>query len=62
MSFSARWDSKTPCPECEERIKTGERVEYVDDALTHVSCEPREPRPVCPDCFMEIALSGACSC
>lgn len=63
MSFIARWDSKHPCPVCEEQIKVGERAEFVgDEELQHVSCEPPAPRPVCTDCFMEIALNGACSC
>lgn len=35
--------------------------------LVHHGCVPDEkpepePRPVCPTCFMEIALNGACAC
>lgn len=62
MSFIARWDSKRPCPECGVRILAGERVEYVDDVMQHVSCTPPEPRPVCGECFMEKAINGACGC
>lgn len=62
MSFAARWPSKRPCPECEETIKPGERVEYVDDVLQHVTCGPPEPRAVCGVCFLEQAVNGACGC
>lgn len=40
-------------------------VQYVEDQLVHVGCVPAdepEPRPVCPTCFLEIPLNGACGC
>lgn len=41
------------------------RYKYVDGQLVHVGCVPAdepEPRPVCPTCFLEIPLNGACGC
>lgn len=63
--FTARYAG--PCAGCEERIFGGDEVWFVDDQLVHVGCMPAperepDPRPVCPTCFMEIALNGACSC
>ena len=48
-------------------INPGDDVEWVDGHLVHVECMPepeveRKPRPVCPECFTEIALNGACQC
>lgn len=62
MSFEAKYSGV--CTACDERITPGERVEYGDgDRVQHVECPPDpEPRPVCPNCFMEIALNGMCSC
>ena len=65
MTFLARFNS--PCADrtCEHPIDRGDIVEYVDDQLVHEGCRPapdRGPRPVCGDCFMEVALNGACGC
>jgi len=66
MSFPARYGGKCAA-DCDRRIFAGDEVEYVDDQLVHVGCVPapdveKEPRPVCPTCFQEIALSGECAC
>ena len=64
--FRARFDGVCAA-ECPERLHPGDMVQYVDGQLVHHGCLPAaapepEPRPVCPSCFMEIALNGACSC
>jgi len=66
MRFTAKYPDRCAA-NCGERIEPGDTVEYVDDDLVHEGCVPeseieREVRPVCPDCFTEIALNGACSC
>lgn len=53
------------CTACDESFDVGEPLtrNAEDTAWVHVTCpEPPAPRPVCPECFMEIALNGACSC
>jgi hypothetical protein len=65
MPFIARYPGK--CAGCGEGISPGRVVEYVDDELVHDGCvptpeRPERPRPVCPECFTETALNGACSC
>ena len=66
MPFRARYNG-TCAADCDHRIHEGDMVQYVDGQLVHHGCLPAaapepEPRPVCPSCFMEIALNGACSC
>ncbi|MEX8058595.1 hypothetical protein [Microbacterium sp. 16-032] len=66
MTFTARYAGRCAA-DCGEQIAPGDEVEFVDDQLVHDGCTPtpqaeRAPRPVCPDCFTEIALNGACSC
>lgn len=67
MRFEARY--RGACAgDCGETIKPGDVVAYVDDQLVHEGCEPapapveRAPRPLCPECFTETALNGACAC
>lgn len=65
MTFEARFHGQ--CPLCEERIKPGQRVKYVDNVLVHDDCEESAPPPesfgeVCMLCFMEKSTSGACGC
>lgn len=53
------------CPECEETFDVGELIvrNPADTGWAHETCpEPPAPRPVCPECFLEIALSGSCGC
>lgn len=65
--FPARYDGVCAAG-CDSRIHPGDTVQFVDGQLVHVECAARllaaepKPRPVCPDCHMEIALNGACSC
>lgn len=62
--FAARYNG-TCAVECGHRIHEGDMVQYVEGQLVHVGCVPDEepePRPVCPNCFMEIAKNGACQC
>jgi hypothetical protein len=66
MSFHARYDGVCAA-HCDQRIHPGDEVAYVEGQLVHVGCEPAAddepaPRPVCPNCFTETALNGACSC
>jgi len=53
--------------DCDQPIDPGDIVEFVDDQLVHEGCVPapvveRAPRPICPTCFIEIALNGTCAC
>lgn len=62
--FTAKYPGK--CAGCGDYISPGTEVHYVEDELCHADCsdlkpEPK-PRPVCMDCFTEIALNGTCSC
>ncbi len=50
------------CPVCEETFTVGTRITKHEGGWGHVQCPERAPRPVCPDCFMERALNGACGC
>ena len=44
VSFEAKYAGR--CGNCLERIAIGDRVHYVDDALSHVDCDAEpEPRP-----------------
>lgn len=67
MSFTAKYSGRCS-GYCGDPIVPGDAVEYVDGELVHDGCTPaapeveREARPVCPNCFTEIALNGACSC
>lgn len=65
MTFLARYNDSCAGAGCDEPIERGDIVEYVDDHLVHEGCLPpaeAQPRPVCSECFCEIAPSGACSC
>lgn len=66
--FTARYPGK--CPACSKPIEIGEELvideEYADMAV-HADCagrpDPTLPaREVCPRCFIERAVSGACGC
>jgi hypothetical protein len=66
MSWFAKFHGT--CAECGGKIWPDDEIEWVDvdeRTIRHEVCEEKadlEPRPTCPDCFMEIALSGACGC
>jgi len=51
------------CPECDETFAAGEHVTKHPEGWGHAVCPAAPaPRPVCGECFMEIALNGACGC
>lgn len=64
--FRARYNGDCAAG-CGNRVHEGDMVQFVEGQLVHVGCIPDEqpepePRPVCPECFLEIAVNGACSC
>jgi len=64
VSFTAKYTG-TCAADCGYRIREGDQVEYVEDQLMHVDCpDAIAPitRAVCPECFTETAVNGACSC
>lgn len=65
MTFLAKYNDECAGAGCDQPIDAGDIVEYIDDQLVHEGCLPpaeSKPRPVCAECFCEIALNGACSC
>ena len=57
------------CAACTEPIVVDDLLTYdrEDDVAIHTECtEERaakaKPRPICPRCFLTIALSGECGC
>ncbi|MFF3029127.1 hypothetical protein [Microbacterium sp. NPDC057944] len=66
MSFRAKYNGVCG-NDCGDRIHEGDEVEYVENVLVHVHCQPSDeddpgPRPVCMTCWTTIALNGACLC
>lgn len=64
--FPARYDGACAA-DCGNRIHPRDMIQFVEGQLVHVGCIPEEqpepePRPVCPTCFLEIPLNGACQC
>lgn len=63
--FQARYNGACAV-DCGHRIHEGDMVQYVDRQLVHVGCIPDEkepePRPVCQECWTEIAANGTCMC
>lgn len=56
---------ETECGDCNSRIKTGTRIEVRDGRWCHVVCPDALlslERLVCPSCFQELSVSGACGC
>jgi hypothetical protein len=56
MSFEAKYAST--CASCDERIRPGELVAYIqgpDHELVHDEChaKPRKPAEVCTTCWLE---------
>jgi hypothetical protein len=64
VSFLAKYPGV--CSACDERFPVNTEVEYdADNDLVHVDCPaliPAAPRAVCPHCFMELPITGKCSC
>ena len=62
MSFPARFPGHC-ANECGVRIEEGDQIVFLDGEYAHAVCaRAADERPVCPACFMEIALNGVCAC
>lgn len=56
---------ETDCGDCEAIIKRGQKIEIREGRWCHVICPDTLlalERRVCPSCFQELSLSGACGC
>lgn len=65
MTFLAKYSGTCAGAGCDQDIDPGDIVEYVEEQLVHEGCLPPaevKPRPVCKECFTEIALNGSCAC
>lgn len=66
--FTARYPGR--CPACGDPIDIGEDLTWDDDQAVHFTCAGRprisviteRAREVCPRCFVEKAVNGACAC
>lgn len=70
MSTARKFEARYPgrCVACEERIEVGEDLVMEDEQAVHFGCAGRASQParrlteVCPRCFTEKSLTGACGC
>lgn len=62
MSFPANFPGV--CAECEQGFLIGDEIERLEWApgWVHASCPPVKQAEVCPRCFIEKSVSGACGC
>lgn len=68
MAFEVKW--RTVCESCDEDILQGQEAEYTAARrLVHANFCPVDldaltgkPRPVCPQCFLTLPVSGDCEC
>ena len=62
MSIEAKYHDT--CEACDGAIRPGQQIEKdpFTEKWMHDECPQDKPLEVCPVCFMEIALNGACSC
>jgi hypothetical protein len=67
VSFTAKFPGD--CRDCDAGILPGQEVEFdFDRVLMHVVCPDTlqavtgKPRPLCPQCFMELPVTGRCDC
>lgn len=63
--FAARYPGR--CPSCRESIDIGDDLAMDDEQAVHFDCAgsrpaAARPREVCPRCFIERSVSGACGC
>lgn len=60
--FNAKYVGWCGC--CETTIGVGDLVRYVDNEIEHVECSSTADitREICPECFLERAVNGSCSC
>lgn len=67
-TFEAKYRGRCADGDCRRPIERGDPVVFVDQALFHDECalDGCAPAPitrsVCPKCFTERSVSGACSC
>lgn len=65
-TFQAKYAGR--CPDCGESIEVGDVVQYNEDGkVVHGLCDAAVAvaparRGICPDCFTEKSVSGACGC
>lgn len=55
----------TDCGDCDTRVKKGQTIQLRDGEWCHAVCPnvlASLERLVCPTCFTELSLSGACAC
>ena len=72
MSEGRKFEARYPgrCPACGERIDVGDDLVMEDEQAVHFECagrtglpDPRgRAREVCPSCFTQKAVNGACAC
>lgn len=62
MSIEAKYADT--CEACDGPIRPGDQIDRdpFTERWMHAVCPHDEPREVCPECFMQKSLSGACSC
>ena len=61
MSFRARYEGV--CADCDEPIQVGQLIRTEGDEYVYVRCAPaRELGEVCPSCWLEKSVTGACGC
>lgn len=60
-TFEARFAGR--CGVCDEAIRTGDLIGYVEDETAHARCpQPTALTVACNGCFMVPAANGACGC
>ncbi|NYD39932.1 hypothetical protein [Nocardioides panaciterrulae] len=70
MSAPRKFEARYPgrCPACHEPIDVGDDPVMEDHRAVHFECAGDQPRPqlvpreICPRCFTEKSVSGACAC
>ncbi|MDO4254357.1 MAG: hypothetical protein Q4C81_04305 [Kocuria sp.] len=68
QTFAAKYRGPCGSAVCDRRVEPGDQVVFVDQQLFHDECalDSALPAPVrravCPECFTEVSVSGACSC
>lgn len=68
QTFKAKYRGSCASAVCDRAVEKGDQVIFVDQELFHDECalDSAAPAPiqraVCPECFTEVSVSGACSC
>lgn len=57
--WRARHDG--PCGNCDRGVHQGEPIVKEDDRWVHAVCPQDMPRPVCPNCWTLVPLTGICA-